>query len=115
MQGNRNPFIDNPYLATLIWNGPQAEDTWDLQNLSTGVSYTYSEKIKLYPTVTTDYVNVVYPNGNTFQYVIYNQMGQKIMSGKTTDKIDVSGYSSGMYYIILESNNHYNSYKIIKQ
>ena len=22
VQGNRNPFIDNPYLATLIWNGP---------------------------------------------------------------------------------------------
>ena len=21
-QGNRNPFIDNPYLATLIWGGP---------------------------------------------------------------------------------------------
>ncbi|NJW52896.1 tandem-95 repeat protein [Salinimicrobium sp. CDJ15-91] len=28
-QGNRNPFIDNPYLATLIWGGPQAENTWD--------------------------------------------------------------------------------------
>jgi endonuclease I len=24
VQGNRNPFIDNPYLATLIWNGPAA-------------------------------------------------------------------------------------------
>lgn len=28
-QGNRNPFIDNPYLATLIWGGPQAENLWD--------------------------------------------------------------------------------------
>ena len=27
-QGNRNPFIDNPYLATLIWNGPNAENKW---------------------------------------------------------------------------------------
>ena len=25
-QGNRNPFIDNPYFATLIWGGPLAED-----------------------------------------------------------------------------------------
>ena len=25
-QGNRNPFIDNPYFATQIWGGPQAED-----------------------------------------------------------------------------------------
>lgn len=27
-QKNRNPFIDNPYLATLIWNGPAAQNTW---------------------------------------------------------------------------------------
>ncbi|WP_029038161.1 Ig-like domain-containing protein [Salinimicrobium xinjiangense] len=27
-QGNRNPFIDNPYLANLIWGGPQAENRW---------------------------------------------------------------------------------------
>lgn len=29
IQGNRNPFIDNPYLATMIWGGPQAPDFWD--------------------------------------------------------------------------------------
>jgi len=29
-QGNRNPFVDNPVLATLIWGGPVAEDTWGL-------------------------------------------------------------------------------------
>ncbi|MBL1281604.1 MAG: endonuclease [Fluviicola sp.] len=27
-QGNRNPFIDNPYLATRIWGGVPAEDIW---------------------------------------------------------------------------------------
>ncbi|TXE13186.1 endonuclease I [Seonamhaeicola algicola] len=27
-QGNRNPFIDNPYLATLIWGGNDAENKW---------------------------------------------------------------------------------------
>ncbi len=27
-QGNRNPFIDNPYLATVIWGGPNAENKW---------------------------------------------------------------------------------------
>jgi len=27
-QGNRNPFIDNPYLATVIWGGPSAQNTW---------------------------------------------------------------------------------------
>ncbi len=28
-QGNRNPFIDNPYLATLIWGGSAAENYWE--------------------------------------------------------------------------------------
>lgn len=28
-QGNRNPFIDNPYLATLIWGGQAAENRWE--------------------------------------------------------------------------------------
>ncbi|WP_034921978.1 endonuclease I family protein [Gillisia sp. CAL575] len=27
-QGNRNPFIDNPYLASLIWGGTTAENNW---------------------------------------------------------------------------------------
>ena len=28
-QGNRNPFIDNPNLATKIWGGTPAEDRWN--------------------------------------------------------------------------------------
>lgn len=28
-QGNRNPFIDNPYLATIIWGGDAAENRWN--------------------------------------------------------------------------------------
>ena len=28
VQGNRNPFIDNPYLATVTWGGSDAENTW---------------------------------------------------------------------------------------
>lgn len=27
-QGDRNPFIDNPYLATIIWGGDAAENRW---------------------------------------------------------------------------------------
>ncbi|RXP61392.1 T9SS C-terminal target domain-containing protein [Lutibacter sp. HS1-25] len=30
IQKNRNPFIDNPYLATLIWGGLVAEDNWNM-------------------------------------------------------------------------------------
>ncbi|WGD34195.1 endonuclease [Olleya sp. YS] len=30
IQGNRNPFIDNPAFATQIWGGPQAEDRFGI-------------------------------------------------------------------------------------
>ena len=29
-QGNRNPFIDNPFLATRIWGGDSAQDIWGI-------------------------------------------------------------------------------------
>ena len=29
-QGNRNPFIDNPHIAQLIWGGPTVTDWWNL-------------------------------------------------------------------------------------
>jgi endonuclease I len=32
IQLNRNPFIDNPYLATIIWGGLTAEDKWWTNN-----------------------------------------------------------------------------------
>lgn len=42
-QGNRNPFIDNPAIATAIWGGPQALDTWGIFSepppFTMGVSY----------------------------------------------------------------------------
>ncbi len=34
-QGNRNPFIDNPYLATAIWGGPVAQDRWGISSTDT--------------------------------------------------------------------------------
>jgi endonuclease I len=32
-QGNRNPFIDNPYLATIIWGGTVAQDKWNFVSI----------------------------------------------------------------------------------
>jgi endonuclease I len=51
-QGNRNPFIDNPYLATLIWGGTPAENRWPtlaLPQLSDGISL-----VSVYPNPSND-------------------------------------------------------------
>lgn len=50
-QNNRNPFIDNPYLATLIWGGEKAEDTWNLEGmlLKTENPFKEEKELLLYP------------------------------------------------------------------
>ena len=49
-QGNRNPFIDNPYLATLIWGGTPAENRWP--NLSTTTGADLFSTVTVYPNPT---------------------------------------------------------------
>jgi len=77
-QGNRNPFIDNPRLATRIWGGPEAEDIWGIYtnsdteaptvptNLQASNITTFS--IDLSWSASTDNVGVtsydIYVNGN---------------------------------------------------
>lgn len=51
-QANRNPFIDNPYLATLIWGGEKAEDPWGLEAmLSTDDVLAKESTLLLYPSI----------------------------------------------------------------
>jgi endonuclease I len=111
MQGNRNPFIDNPVLATLIWNGPAADDTWNILSVNT----TSMESIVIYPTVTYDYVNIANQQNKTFEYTIYNYIGQSIFSGTTSDKIDMSNNASGMYIIKLDSEGQSKSFKVFRK
>lgn len=39
IQGNRNPFIDNPYIATMIWGGPQSPDAWNILTCPTTTTW----------------------------------------------------------------------------
>ena len=50
-QGNRNPFIDNPYLATVIWGGPVAENRWPTIFLSSQ-SFLAENAVSIYPNPT---------------------------------------------------------------
>ena len=56
-QGNRNPFIDNPYLATVIWGGPVAQNRWPTIFLSVS-TFDLAAVITVYPNPATDVVNI---------------------------------------------------------
>lgn len=99
--GNRNPFIDNPYLATLIWGGPPAQDRWNMMNTT---DY-HANQIVVYPNPASEFLWVGSDTSFPIEsYNIYDTSGRLIMS-KTYDlnekKIDVSALSSGVYLLKL--------------
>lgn len=109
-QGNRNPFIDNPYLAALIWNGPQADDSWNLLNVNEINSFA----IKLYPTITNGVIYVENSTSTNLKYSLYNAMGQLLRENNTEKEIDLSNYSKGLYFIQVSNQGSNQTFKVIK-
>ena len=97
-QGNRNPFIDNPYLATLIWNGPNAEDSWGVLSMSDLDSQTEF----IHPTITQDYVYIEGLELSKDALKIYNQLGQALEFHLEGNKINISSFSNGVYFIRIQ-------------
>lgn len=75
-QGNRNPFIDNPYLATLIWGGPVAQNRWPF--LSTE-SYDWTQTVSVFPNPTYGEINIS-SETEIEQIQIFSVNGQLIQS-----------------------------------
>jgi endonuclease I len=102
-QGNRNPFIDNPYLATRIWGGPVAQDIWgiylsDMDNLLAS--------LKIYPNPSND---VIYIESDELinEYTIFDITGKKVQDGTImNNQIQVDVLESGMYFLNLSSDNN---------
>lgn len=110
MQGNRNPFIDNPYLATRIWNGPQAEDRW---NILSSADHQLSVT-SVYPTVTSGIVNIL-SNVQNSTFLIFNNLGQQVNTHTTSTTVDLTGNPSGLYYLTVSGQHTSQTFKIIKQ
>ena len=97
-QGNRNPFIDNPYLATLIWNGPNAEDSWGLLSAA-DLGF---ESVFVHPTIAQDYVYLEGLELSKDVIKIYNQLGQALEFHLEGNKINISSFSNGVYFIRIQ-------------
>ncbi|MDG4951072.1 endonuclease [Weeksellaceae bacterium KMM 9724] len=108
-QGNRNPFIDNPYLATYIWGGPEALNTWDV--LST---VDLEEKsFSVYPNPTHDYITY---QEEFDQILIYNLQGQLISEDENlTDNKTYLPETPGLYFVKFCQNNTCKTLKVLKK
>ncbi|WP_348679851.1 endonuclease [Flavobacterium coralii] len=76
-QGNRNPFIDNPYLATLIWGGPVAQDRWGINatdsffeaKLTVYPNPAVNNEINIYSETTLEEIQLINLNGQLIQQI----------------------------------------------
>ncbi len=100
IQGNRNPFVDNPAFATEIWGGPQAEDRFgntgggtDTQAPSIPVNLTTANTTETSTTVSwaasTDNVGVT-------GYDVYRD--GTILNSTSSTSLNVSGLTANTTY-----------------
>ena len=101
IQGNRNPFIDNPYLATIIWGGLAAEDTWWSNNSSDSEAPTAPSNV-VASNITDESFDLSWDastdNVEVYDYSIYVD-GVYVSTSKTTT-VSFSDLASGTTFDI---------------
>ncbi len=105
-QGNRNPFIDNPYLATMIWGGPMAQNRWPALAVS---QFDLLASVSVYPNPSYDHnINITTEAPlETIELVTINgQLMQKISKPSSVNNTySIQDLPSGFYFLKLTSDN----------
>lgn len=112
-QGNRNPFIDNPYLATVIWGGPNAENRWSALSIDDKII----NDISMYPNPVKNSL-VYFSTTQDLEIIIYDVLGKQVLIEKVNlnkDYIDVSNINKGIYLVKINSSQGTTTKKLIKQ
>jgi endonuclease I len=115
-QGNRNPFIDNPYLATLIWGGPSAQNRWPTVILS-NPGFDLASTISVYPNPSNESRIYISSENSLDTIDIININGQIIQQIKQPKAIDnqytLENLPKGFYFLKVSSENNFATKKII--
>lgn len=115
VQGNRNPFIDNPYLATLIWGGTTAQNRWSTLSTNNIAKLDFS----IYPNpVTGNTLKISTNNTSTeLEVEIYNIIGASVFKQKLNNnskEINIGNLNKGIYLVKLQSETGSVTKKLIK-
>ncbi len=115
-QGNRNPFIDNPYLATVIWGGTAAQNRWPGIFLSVD-EFDALARTTVYPNPSNNNSVTVSSEINMDEIQVINLNGQLIQLIKNfeADKksITIGNLPQGFYLLKLTSGNAITTKKVI--
>jgi endonuclease I len=114
-QGNRNPFIDNPYLATVIWGGTAAENRWpsiflgmESHTLDQAAIYpnpSNDHKINIQADVVLDKIELINLNGQLVQKIVKPVMEQ--------NNYTLTNLPSGFYLLKMTSENQTTTKKVV--
>ena len=112
MQHNRNPFIDHPEYAYLIWGNPTG----------TGDQDASSRQLPVYPNPATDQCSVILPEGTAtgaLHPLLVSVTGVKhtpvfSVQGYILD-LDIQAMARGIYILILTSETSVYQAKIVKE
>ncbi|MDR0371210.1 MAG: endonuclease [Prevotellaceae bacterium] len=111
IQGNRNPFVDNPELAEYIW-GNKTNGKWGIQ----GVFYEdFAISVNKEGTRLT--VHAAASDGDMLTYQIFSIEGSLVDSQKINayhNAIDISSLNNGMYILAVYLNNYRYTAKFYK-
>lgn len=104
-QGNRNPFIDNPYLATVIWGGPVAQNRWPTIFLANR-TFDLENAISIYPNPAANIVNIstIVSLDEIDIFTINGQVLQQIKNPVIeSNTYTISNLPKGFYFMKLSS------------
>lgn len=112
-QGNRNPFIDNPYLATLIWGGPVAQDRWGIA----GTVTVNDLQVAVFPNPAVNHEVNVYTSNDIEQIEVVNLNGQLVQKVNKPQAVNhtytVKDLPTGFYILKITSGNQSTAKKVI--
>lgn len=94
---NRNPFVDNPYLAQTIWGGNDgAEDRWGILSVD-GIEL--ESALSIFPNPAKDKVTINITNNIETRIEIYSVLGRRVFVRKINESmsLDISSLKTGLY------------------
>ncbi|MFY7670932.1 endonuclease [Tenacibaculum sp. MEBiC06402] len=114
-QGNRNPFIDNPNLATQIWGGPNAENRWATASVN---DLTKLSDVRAFPNPSLDgNIHVIASQSKITAIKVYSVLGKQVYSVKNPvfirNKHAIKNLKTGIYLLKIMGENSFTTKKII--
>jgi len=111
IQHNRNPFIDHPEFATLIWGNPVG--TEDINSMN--------NRLAVYPNPARDHCTLTLPASGPsedIQPVLFSVAGIKFLPGYSwhgkTLEFDIKSLPEGIYFMVLQGEQAVYRSKVVK-